>query len=187
MRRSLLIHAVVAAVLAVALVALPMGIVLVTVPLALVVAIASRLEAKRGHGMATFATYVLTVAIVVAAAIAAPVKTRDEILSRRLVLPKQELTLKEIDRNASPQASEWLPPYVRVHVDEEDLGRQLHFPSTHMTLHQFLTAVEAQTELRHRFLHCVLSSSILYGADCCGGVVLRRPWETEPSNAADSR
>ncbi|MEL6110903.1 MAG: hypothetical protein AAFU85_33265 [Planctomycetota bacterium] len=158
--------------MSVAMVALPMGVALF-VPLALVVCFAVRLEHRHGQGLRTALTYVAVTLIVVVSATLAPVKTVDQILERRFVLPQTEFTVAELDRGAGDRLIDWLPRYVIVASTPKNRDTLIQFEATDISLREFVDTVETQTNLRHRFMHCGNGSSILFGGDCCFGVRLR--------------
>ena len=106
-------------------------------------------------------------------AVLAPVKTTERVLKNPLVLPKTELTLSEMDREIDFEHTQWLPPYIYVATTSDNADRQIQFRTTDITLREFVDTIEAQSGLRHRFMHCGNGSSILFGGDCCFGLRLR--------------
>jgi hypothetical protein len=111
--------------------------------------------------------------VVTIAAVLAPVKTTERVLEHPLVLPKTELTLAEMDREADFKSTQWLPRYIYVATTSENADAQIRFRSTEITLREFIDTIESQSKLRHRFMHCGNGSSILFGGDCCFGLRLR--------------
>lgn len=168
-------HILIATALAAIIVALPMGHLLMIVPWIIVVSVACRHEAKRNRGTSTLVTYVAVTAVVVLAAILAPVKTADRVLESPLVLPKTELTLGEMDRDKNYDTLDWLPHSVSIASTPGKAAQAIRFRETDITLREFVETIEEQSNLRHRFRHCGNGSSILYGGDCAFGLHLRDP------------
>jgi len=167
------LHLLIAIALSVIIVVLPMGHVLMPIPWIIVVAVAWNRETKRERGKATLATYVAVTASIVVAAILAPVKTTEQVLDRPMVLPSTELTIAEMDRETNFENTEWLPRHINVATTPENASKRIRFRSTDLTLREFVDTIEAQSNLRHRFMHCGNGSSILFGGDCCFGLRLR--------------
>jgi hypothetical protein len=167
------LHILIAITLAVAIVVLPMGHILMAIPWIIVVAIASIRETKRGHRAFTFATYAVVTLFVIAVAVLAPVKTTERVLELPLTLPNTELTFADMDRENNFENAQWLPSYISVATTLENAGQQIRFRATDITLREFVDTIESQSELRHRFMHCGNGSSILFGGDCCFGLLLR--------------
>lgn len=176
MWRVLLLHVVVAAALTTAIVALPGGQYVGFIPWIAVVAIACGSE-KRVSQIATLTTYVAVTALVVVAAILAPVKSVNEVLDRTVYLPKAALTLREMDWEANPQVRQWVSCPMYVHTTKNNADTKITFRSTEITLREFIQTIEEQSPLRHGFRHCGNGSSILFGGDCCFGVTIeeRKP------------
>lgn len=166
-------HILIAIALAASIVVLPMGQFLMPIPWIVIVGVACKLEARRGRGTATLVTYVAVTAVVVVAAILAPVKTTERVLDTRLILPKSDLTLAEMDRGQNFENTEWLPQYISVASTPDNADQEVRFGETNVSLREFVDTIERQSELRHRFRHCGNGSSILFGGDCCFGLGLR--------------
>ena len=166
-------HVVIALSFAIAAIILPMGIAFL--PWVFVVGIAVWLELKRQRAAATFWTYVVIMAVVVVATVAAPVKTVDQVLERKVVLPKTDIAPGEMTWD--DPTSGWLPRYIHVTVTPETPPPPIHFRTTEITLREFVDTIEAQSKRRHRFMHCGNGSSILYGGDCSFGLHIREPRE----------
>lgn len=125
------------------------------------------------------------IALVLAAAFA-PVKVMDRQKARYITLPKQVMTVGEL---AEPFEHGWPRFYdYSVSVPEGLADRAVHFPARELTVGGFISTVEAQTPMRHKFHHCGNGSTILWGGDCSFGLHFRVPvaW---PDNAlfADGR
>lgn len=173
MTKVVLLHGLIAVALAAAMVVLPMGHLLMAIPWIIVVAAASIREPNSARGAFTLATYVAVTLSVIVAAVLAPVKTTERVLERTLVLPKTELTVAEMDREQGFESVRWLPRYVVVATTSENAKKQIRFRATEITLREFISTIESQSELRHRFMHCGNGSSILFGGDCSFGLLLR--------------
>ncbi len=167
------LHVLISIALAMVIVALPMGLILMPIPWMIWVVVASRRESGRGRGGSTVATYVAVTALVIVGAILAPVKTTERVLDRRLLLPKTELTLAEMDREVNFDQTEWLPRYVDVGTTKANADTRIRFSATNITLREFVDTIESQSTLRHRFAHCGNGSSVLFGGDCCFGLRLQ--------------
>jgi hypothetical protein len=167
------LHILVAIALAVVVVVMPMGHILLPIPWLMVVAVVWKGESKRDRGASTVATYTVVTAVIIVAAILAPVKTTDRVLNRPLVLPRTEMTLAEMDRENNFEKAEWLPRYIYVTARSDNAEIPIRFRKTDITLREFVNTIESQSELRHRFGHCGNGSSILFGGDCCFGLSIR--------------
>jgi hypothetical protein len=160
--------------LAVFLVVMPMGHIIIALPWAVVVILAVYSARNSGFAGETLVIHVVAGAIIVAAAIAAPVKTTEKVLDRLVELPATTLTLAEMDREHNfDQTDPWLPRQVWISPPPEAAETPIHFPAKTITLREFVGAIEQQSNLRHRFSHCGNGSSILYGGDCSFGLHLR--------------
>lgn len=173
MTKVVLLHGAIAIALAAAMVVLPMGHILMAIPWIIVVAAAYIREPNSARGAFTLATYVAVTLSVIVAAVLAPVKTAERVLERTLVLPQTELTVAEMDREQGFESAQWLPRYVVVAANSGNANQRIRFRTTKITLREFIATIESQSELRHRFVHCGNSSSILFGGDCSFGLRLR--------------
>ena len=120
---------------------------------------------------------------IVLLATSAPNKVVDQQMSRRITLPKQVMTLAEL---ANPVEHGWNRYYYcSVNVPESLAGHAVQFPSRELTVGEFISAVEAQTPLRHRFHHCGNGYTVLWGGDCSFGLHFRvQDGDKPPSNEA---
>lgn len=169
-----LLHFGTALVLAVLIVAMPMGHILFSLPWLAIVGNATIHEWRRGFGAATLAVYLLTTAAVVAAAVAAPIKTTERVLDQTFELPATTLTLGQVDTEQNwEQTHTWLPRHVSIDPPPEAADTPIHFDKQQLTLREFVAAIEQQSNLSDRFSHCGNGSSILYGGDCSFGLHLR--------------
>lgn len=124
-------------------------------------------------------------AIVLVAAYA-PNKVVDQQMSRRITLPKQVMTLAEL---ANPVEHGWERfYYCSFNVPEGLADHAVRFPSRALRVGEFISAVEAQTPLQHRFHHCGNGYTVLWGGDCSFGLHFRAPdGYNTPSNEAIQR
>lgn len=118
---------------------------------------------------------------VFAAATAAPGKTRDEVLDRPMALPGQGLTLTELQQylEISGRPIDGVPIRISLILAEGEGATEIRFPAENLTLREFVTSLEAQSNLRARFSSCGNGHTILWGEDCCFGLHFkdrRRPY-----------
>lgn len=112
-----------------------------------------------------------TMSLVILAADLAPGKTVDQVKARTITLPKQAMTLAELEDPVGHAMSR--PFRYSLQAPEPLINQVVRFPSRKLTVGEFIAAIEAQTPLRHRFSHCGNGSTILNGGDCSFGVSLR--------------
>lgn len=106
----------------------------------------------------------------------APLKTTDRILNRPIALGDTEMTLQQIDDYVRARDKQDRPlRFVSLTFAEDDKDRTIAFPSTRLTLREFVSTLEAQSPLRHRFVHCGNGWTLLYGGDCSFGLSIRDP------------
>ena len=131
---------------------------------------------RAGHArfatIAALVSILLFVGIVTAAANYRPSKIVERQLSKPIRLPATRVTLAELsylstfDRTVFP---------IRISMSfadsDKDVVIELAQPDT--TLGEFLNAVERNTSLRRRFMHCGNGYTILGGGDCCFGLAVR--------------
>jgi hypothetical protein len=112
------------------------------------------------------------IALVLAAGFA-PVKVVDQQKARRITLPKQVMTLDEL---VEPVQHGWDRFYnCWVIVPEGLADRSVRFPARELTVREFISAIEAQTPLRHKFEHCGNGYTTLWGGDCAFGLRFHVP------------
>ena len=58
---------------------------------------------------------------------------------------------------------------------DADKNTVVEWPRRDLTIGEFLDAIESQTVLRHRFMHCGNGYTVLGGGDCCFGLYVRDP------------
>ena len=107
-------------------------------------------------------------------AIEAP-KTKDEIMERQVVLPKTRTTLGELrdwTEGARPLGLR-LPIHVSMSLLDSETSQTVEWPARELSLREFVTAIENQTPLRHRFRSCGNGYTIWKGEDCCFGLSFR--------------
>jgi hypothetical protein len=111
--------------------------------------------------------------LIVLVAAVAPGKVEDRQRARHITMPKQVMTLAEL---AEPVEHGWHRfYYCSVNVPTGQADRLVWFPSRELTVGEFISAVEAQTPLRHRFHHCGNGYTILWGGDCSFGLRFHAP------------
>ena len=121
---------------------------------------------------------VAVIVAIVTGAHLAPGKTTDRFLDRTITLPESRMTLEELAGDPNAPRPEWRPFWVRISVPDDEKMQVIVFPETTISLRQFVSSVESQSTLRHRFAHCGNGWTILWGGDCSFGLHLRRPRES---------
>jgi hypothetical protein len=122
---------------------------------------------------AFYAVQASAMTLILLVAAVAPGKVEDREKSRHITLPKQAMTLEEL---AEPVQHGWHRfYYCSVNVPTGLADRLVWFPSRELTVGEFISAVEAQTPLRHRFHHCGNGYTILWGGDCSFGLRFHAP------------
>lgn len=110
-----------------------------------------------------------TLAAIVAAAYLAPVKMIDEVLARRMTVPKVVMTVAELrdpdEHGLGRPSTSYLLGGGGDDATAQIEGLSVRFPSTELSLREFIRAIEEQTPFRHEYLGgCGNCSSILYGS-----------------------
>lgn len=100
--------------------------------------------------------------LIVVVAYAVPMKTIERICSREIILDKTTYTLAELSEY-SQSHREAFPIRIHIHDSSENANRQLSFTSTKMALGEFITDLERQTNMSHRFSCCGNAYTILGG------------------------
>ena len=103
----------------------------------------------------------------------APFKTTESYLNRTLELPRTTIALRELACLDDDYRATLYLRGITVSISDDQVEQKVTFPSTKLSLREFVDAVERQTSLRHRFGHCGNGSSILWGGDCSFGLQLR--------------
>jgi hypothetical protein len=119
----------------------------------------------RWAGAAELAIQFAIMSVLVLAAYSAPVKIVDHVKARRVILPKQAMTIDEVYDSLLHGIS----------IPDDLTGQVIRFPSRDLTVKELIAAIEAQTPLRHSFRHCGNGYTILWGGDCSFGLSFRVP------------
>lgn len=127
------------------------------------------------YAAALIGIQVFVMLTIIIAAHVAPVKTTDRVLSRSVTLPKTEMTLADLQKDADIYSSGVFPIKVWMTVPDADRSVLIRFSARQLTLHDFVAAVENQSSLRHQFRHCGNGATVLWGGDCSFGLHLRDP------------
>jgi hypothetical protein len=136
----------------------------------------SRLRAGRAR-MAIFGVLGSTlvfIGIVVAAASYRPCKVVEQVLQREITLPSTRMTLAELSYVASYERRSF-PIHMSFCFADADRDIVVEWPRRDLTIREFLDAIESQTLLRRRFMHCGNGYTVLGGGDCCFGLYIRDP------------
>jgi hypothetical protein len=126
------------------------------------------------RGMAMFGVQATAIFVVLLVARFAPVKTEDRLLKRPVVLPKTEMTLRDLTLLEARGAAK-VPALSPSAFAERDSDLVVHWPGKEMTLQEFIATIESQTPLRHRFGSCGNGATVLWGGDCVFGLTFRVP------------
>lgn len=112
--------------------------------------------------------------IVAAAALYRPPKIEEQLLRRNIRLSSTRMTLAELAYTASydPRA---FPVRMSFCFADADKHIVIKWPRRDLTIGEFLDAIESQTVLRRRFMHCGNGYTVLGGGDCCFGLYVRDP------------
>jgi hypothetical protein len=106
----------------------------------------------------------------------APVKFQDRVLDRQLALPASEMTISELNQATSWGANhERVPVHISWRARQDLWSTKVQLPTERLTLRDFIAAVETQTPLRHRFVHCGNGATILFGYGPSGELYFRDP------------
>ena len=112
--------------------------------------------------------------IVAAAAAYRPSKIEEQLLLRKLTLPATKMTLAELSYTATYDRQVF-PMTISFCFADDDKETLITWPSLDVTLGEFLDAIESQSVLRRRFMHCGNGYTILGGGDCSFGLYVRDP------------
>jgi hypothetical protein len=170
--RVVAIHVLDAVALGAFVVAMPVGLNLAVFMIWAVVVAVWVTRQTRTHGprsgAAELVTQLATMSVMVLAATWAPVKVVERVKARRVTLPRQAMTIGEL---RDPKTAE--VPYIlrdSLNATDDMAPRIVRFPARDLTVGEVITAIEAQTPLRHQFRHCGNGSTILWGGDCSFGL-----------------
>jgi hypothetical protein len=120
------------------------------------------------------ATTFVFVGVVTAAAVYQPTKVIEQQLSRSVTLPSTRMTLADLAELVTYNRRAF-PIGISIGFDDEDKDIVVEWPSRELTVRDFLVAIESQTVLRHRFMHCGNGYTVLGGGDCSFGLYIREP------------
>ena len=112
--------------------------------------------------------------ILAAASLYRPAKIVDQQLARTINLPSTEMTLAELSYAATNDRRSF-PMQTSFCFAVEDKDTIIRWPRNELTIGEFLDAIESQTVLRRRFMHCGNGYTVLGGGDCCFGLYVRDP------------
>lgn len=112
--------------------------------------------------------------IVAAAATHRPAKIMEQQLGREIKLVSTQMTLAELSYSASYDHPSF-PIRMSFCFADADKDTVIQWPRLELTLAEFLDAIESQTVLRRRFMHCGNGYTVLGGGDCCFGLYVRDP------------
>jgi hypothetical protein len=111
---------------------------------------------------------------IVVAAVYCPVKVTERVLDRQVVLPKTVMSLGELrEWTESSDSRPHLPIRTWLMVHESEVARVVHWPRLVLSLREFVSTIEVQTRIRHRFHGCGNGWTVLWGNDCSFGLELR--------------
>ncbi len=109
--------------------------------------------------------------IVYAAAAYGPTKIKQQHLSHELTFPTQEMELAELAYLTSR-----LNPdrqfLIQFSFPAADSQQVVHLPHETLTVRRLLEAIERDTGLEGRFHSCGNGYSVLFGEDCCFGLIV---------------
>lgn len=138
----------------------------------------ARSRIRSGHaGVASancLASVLLFFGLVAVAAMYRPSKVVEQQLEREISLPSTRITLAELSYAASYDVGTF-PLHTSFCFADADQDTVIEFPRRDLTIREFLDAIETQTSLRRRFMHCGNGYTILRGGDCCFGLYVRDP------------
>ena len=126
-----------------------------------------------------FVSILLFGGIVAAAAAYRPSKIEEQLLRREFTLPATQMTLAELSYTATFDRQAF-PIAISFSFADADKETLIKWQSQDVTLGEFLDAIESQSVLRRRFMHCGNGNTILHGGDCTFGLYVRDPELTVP-------
>jgi hypothetical protein len=127
----------------------------------------------RRAGAAELVVHLVTMSVLVLAAASAPGKVVDQVKARHVAVPRQEMTIDELQEPETFGLARPFPYWISASDDLAD--RVVRFPALELTVGEFIAAIEEQTPLRHGFGHCGNGTTILWGGDCSFGLSFREP------------
>lgn len=133
-------------------------------------------DENSGIRRASAITQCVLMAALIVGAMYAPYKKTEEILARRVTLPKARMTLGELrDWMEIPWPPSGLPVRITPSFDPRTENEQVAWPARELSVRAFLANLEEQTGLCHRFASCGNGWTILGGEDCSFGIRLYSP------------
>jgi hypothetical protein len=120
------------------------------------------------------ASVLLFVGLVTVAAMYRSSKIVEQQLDREIALTSTRMTLAELSYAASYDRRSF-PMQTSFCLADADRDTVIEFPRRDLTIRELLDAIETQTALRRRFMHCGNGYTVLGGGDCCFGLYIRDP------------
>ena len=83
--------------------------------------------------------------MVLVAASAAPVKIKDEVLARPMILPRRDLTLLELQQHLERcgPARNFVPTHISLSFPESEGSTEIRFPAEKLTLREFVEILDS--------------------------------------------
>jgi hypothetical protein len=132
-------------------------------------------ESGQRAGATELVIQLVTMSVLVLAAASAPVKVTDQVKAWHITLPRQSMTIGELEEPECSGLPRMFPSLIRIGAPDILASRVVRFPSRELTVGELIATVEAQTPLRHRFGHCGNGWTILWGGDCSFGLTFDVP------------
>ena len=125
---------------------------------------------RREYGRALMA---LPIQLAVGAAILylasiAPVKHRDRLMAMPVKLPHDEMSLSELQRFAEGEGRRAFPLPIWISCPQPFADARVRWPSTKLTVREFVGGIEIQSPLRHQVHSCGTGSTLLFGGSPLG-------------------
>ena len=114
-----------------------------------------------------------------------PTKIEEQLLWREIKLPATQMTLADLCY-AAAYDRQVFPITISFCFADADKETLIKWQRQNVTLSEFLDAIESQSVLRRRFMHCGNGYTILHGGDCTFGLYVRDPKLTAPRFDVDS-
>ena len=108
-----------------------------------------------------------------------PTKIEEQLLRREIKLPATQMTLADLCY-ATAYDRQVFPITISFCFADADKETLIKWQRHDVTLGEFLDAIESQSALRRRFMHCGNGYTILRGGDCTFGLYVRDPELTVP-------
>lgn len=125
---------------------------------------------------AVFGQLGIIVLVLIAAALT-PVKAMDEVLQQPIQLPAAHLSLAELEAATGTESTfrrdqQW---YLSWNLDDVDQSQVVIFSGERISMSEFIQTLEAQTPVRHHFVHCGNAYTVLRGNHASKMVAFRKP------------